>query len=325
MSSLPPPLPPPPPPPYGGAGSSVPGDDWQLPGDKWLPAGYRVPPGRPGWQVNPLGWQDVAAPAPDPLVARDGFGDWWNKLFAAVGRSWRSLLPLHLVTLPLGVVAVAVLLPLRGALDDRGTTQPAIDRAAIVRSLAVLAVTAVLGLVASTVVKGASAWIITHDAAGEPTSWGAAVRFGLRRFWPFVGWSLATGLVTAVSVLACVLPAIWLGVIFGSVLTGVVAFERADTWQRCFTLAKRSWWALLGRLLIVGLVGGVAGAVIDAVTRAMLESDATAAVIASAVVSGVLRVPIAMLGASAAVVTYAERRAATGSCSTAELLDGLRR
>ncbi len=327
MSSLPPPLPPPPPPPpppYGG-GSPVPGDDWQLPGDKWLPAGYRVPPGRPGWQVNPLGWQNVAAPAPDPLVARDGFGDWWNKLFAVVGRSWRSLVPLNLVTLPLGLVAVAVVLPLRDRIDARGRLHPGADRADIALRFAVFAVTILASLVAGTVVKGASAWVITHDAAGEPTTWGAALRFGLFRFWSFVGWSLATGIVTAISVLACVLPAVWLSVIFGSVLTGVVAFERGDTWRRCFALAKGAWWALLGRLLIVGLLGFAFGAAVNAVTAALSSSDAAAVVLGAALVGGVLRVPVAMLGASAAVVTYAERRAASSPCTTGQLLDDLRR
>lgn len=330
MSSLPPPPPPPPlPPPRPplpppGGGFVGPGDGWQLPGDKWLPAGYRVPPGRPGWQVNPMGWQDVGAPGPDPLVAHAGFGDWWDKLLGAVRRSWRSLVPLHLASLPLGVIAVLAVVPLANRLDDQRTID--VSGADVAARLGVLALSVVLSLVVSTVVKGASAWIITHDAAGEPTTWGAAVRFGLRRFWAFVGWSLLTGLVTAVSVLACVLPAVWLGVIFGSVLTGVVAYERHDTWGRCFTLAKGAWWALLGRLLIVGLLGWVVGAVVQAVTDGLVTSDATAALVGATLVTGVLRLPIDLLGASAAVVTYAERRgAAMGGCTTGQLLDDLRR
>lgn len=326
MSSLPPPLPPPPPPPppYGGA-SSTPGDDWQLPGDKWLPAGYLVPPGRPGWQLNPVGWQDVAVRAPDPLVARDGFGDWWNKVFGVLGRSWRSLVPLYLASLPLTLLAVAAVLPLADRVGEADGPGLRIDRADLAARLGVLALSLVLGLVVSTVVRGASAWVITHDAAGEPTTWGAAVRFGLRRFWSFVGWSLLTGIVTAVSVLACVLPAVWLGVVFGSVLTGVVAFERGDTWGRCFALARGAWWALFGRILIVGVLGFVAGSIVQAVTGGLVASDATVAVLGAALVSGVLRLPIELLGASATVVTYAERRAAAGGCTTGELLDDLRR
>ena len=126
------------------------------------------------------------------------------------------------------------------------------------------------------------------------------------------------------SVLACVLPAIWLGVIFGSVLTGVVAFERGDTWGRCFVLAKGAWWALLGRILIVGLLGWVAGAIVQNITAAVVPGDAAVSLVVASLVGGALRVPIDLLGASAAVVTYAERRAASGSCSTAELLHDLR-
>lgn len=323
MSSLPPPPPPPPPLPPPGGGFSGPGGDWQLPGDKWLPPGYRVPPGRPGWQVNPVGWQDVAAPGPDPLVARDGFGDWWNKLFAVVRRSWRGLVPLYLVSLPLGLVAVLAVVPLADRLDDTRTVN--VSGADLAARLGVLALSVVLGLVVSTVVKGASAWVITHDAAGEPTTWAAAVRFGLRRFWAFVGWSLLTGLVTAVSVLACVLPAIWLGVIFGSVLTGVVAFERIDTWSRCFALAKGAWWALLGRLLIVGVISWLVTLIVQSIVGGLLTGDALVAVAAATVVNGVLRIPIELLGASSAVVTYAERRGASdGGCTTAQLLDELR-
>ena len=187
-----------------------------------------------------------------------------------------------------------------------------------------LALSVVLGLVVSTVAKGASAWVITHDAAGEPTTWGAALRFGVRRFWSFVGWSLVTGIVTALSVLACVLPAVWLGVVFGSVLTGVVAFERGDTWGRCFALAKGAWWALFGRILIVGVLGWAAGAVVQAVTDALVSSDATVALIGATLVGGVLRLPVDLLGASAAVVTYPATARRHAGCTTAELLHDLR-
>jgi hypothetical protein len=270
----------------------------------------------------------VAAPAADPLVPRNGFSEWFERCFGALGRSWRSLLPLYLVTLPLNLIAAVALIPVASedtlaTLESEGRLD--MDTGELIRRLTLFAVSLLLGAVVSTVVKGASAWIITHEAAGQPTDWRDAVRFGLRRFWSFVGWSVATGVVTAFGFLACLAPGIWLAVVFGSVLTGVVAFERGDTWGRCFALTKGAWWKLLGRLLVIALLGGVVGGVVGGVSGALVTSDAAVAQIGATLVNNVLSIPIGMLGAAVAVVTYAERRGATDGATTEQLLADIRR
>ena len=304
-----------------------PGDDWQLPGDRWLPAGYRVAPGRPGWQVDPLGWQNVGAPPPDPLVARAGFSDWFDKVFGAMKRSWRSLAVLQLVLLPVTILAAIAVLPLASARSLRSLRADgtiAFDNGALAARLGALGIAALAAWIIGTVARGAGAWMIAHDAAGEPTRWLDAVRFGLRRFWSFVGWSLLAGLATLAGALLCIVPGIYIGVVFNATLTGVVAFERGDVWRRCFALARGAWWALFGRLLIIGLIGGAYGAAVNGITRALGSGGGTAADVGIVVVSSVLRLPVGILGAAAAIVTYAERRAATDGCTTTDLLDDLR-
>jgi hypothetical protein len=314
-----------PPPPPGGA--SVPGDDWQLPGDRWLPAGYRVPPGRPGWQVDPVGWQHVSAPPADPLVARNGFGDWFDKVFGVIRRSWQSLIVLQLALLPVTIGAAVAVLPLatrRTVRSVRANGTIAVDGGRLAVQFGAIGVVLLVSWIVATIGRGAGAWIVTHDAAGEPARWSDALRFGLRRFWPFVGWSVLAGLTTAVGALACLVPGIYVGVVFNATLTGVVAFERGDVWSRCFALARGAWWALLGRLLVIALIGGAYGIAVNAVTGAMWSGSGTPARVGAVVVGAVLRLPVGILGAAAAIVTYAERRAATGGCTTADLLADLR-
>ena len=298
----------------------VPGDDWQLPGDKWMP----TPPGpravRPGWETDPVGWQHVGDSIADLLVPTRGFGDWWSKLLTAWRRSWRSLLSLQLVTLPLwlGTAAAA------RWLSDRGGTL-ADGRQRIPEALlAVLGVVAAW-VMAAFVVRGAGSWLIVHDAAGRPTSLGAALRFGVHRFWSYVGWSLVAGVAVGVGSLLCLVPGIYLGVVFGSLLTGVVAFERGRTWRRCFELARGSWWSLASRVLVVGLVSGLVGVIARVVSDLVLATTTTSdlAWLAAVAVSRLVQIPAEMLGAVGAVVTYAERRAATGRCGTADLLEEL--
>jgi hypothetical protein len=118
---------------------------------------------------------------------------------------------------------------------------------------------------------------------------------------------------------------VWLAVVFGSVLTGVVAFERGDTWGRCFALAKGAWWGLLGRLVVIALIGGVVGGVTGGVSSLLVSGDAAGLELVSSMINTVLTIPIEMLGAAVAVVTYAERRGATQATTTADLVRDVRR
>lgn len=350
MTSLPPPPPgssalPPPPPPrppapplrapvtapgppapvgVGGAGGGStdvvpPHPDWQLPGDRWLPVPPGTRPPRPGWVTDPVGWQDVSTPVGDVLVPTRGFGDWWSHVVGALGRSWRSLLALHLVTLPLTLLTAVAARWVPSVEPGAVTARQLVDR------LAALVAIALVWLVVSTVLRGASCWAIVHDAAGRPAGWTAAVRFGLRRFWAFAGWSVVTGLATAAGAMACVLPGVYLGVVFGTLLTGVVAFERTGTWRRCFALARGAWWGLLARTLVVAALAVLLAALAGMVSGQLLASSGSdPAWWAAAVVNRVIQLPAEMLAAAMAVVTYAERRAATGRCGTAELVDAVR-
>ena len=77
----------------------------------------------------------------------------------------------------------------------------------------------------------------------------------------------------------------------------------------------------VGVALVSGLVGVIARVVSDRVLATTTTSDL--AWLAAVAVSRLVQIPAEMLGAVGAVVTYAERRAATGRCGTADLLEEL--
>jgi hypothetical protein len=160
--------------------------------------------------------------------------------------------------------------------------------------------------------------LITRDAAAEQigtttrAQWGDGLRFAMSRIWPMLGWGLVTGLLTAVGFVLCIAPGIWLGVVFFSGVTGVIAFERGHAFERSFALIKGQWWSMFGRAAMMSVlwwgVSFVIGLLTIAIFGTSIGDRSTAAIIASQIITTVIGLPLAMLLSIAAVIAYAELR-----------------
>ncbi|NIV28282.1 MAG: hypothetical protein GWN58_01850 [Anaerolineae bacterium] len=101
-----------------------------------------------------------------------------------------------------------------------------------------IAIAAILG-------AGLTIWLIPFVVVGTPNA--------------------ASALVALVLLVAVAAPAIWLSVSF-SMVTSVVAIEKRTpvaALRRSLALVRPRWWASLGYLLLVGLIGSIAAQLIQ--------------------------------------------------------------
>ena len=90
---------------------------------------------------------------------------------------------------------------------------------------------------------------------GEPSVvqvWG----FFKYYFWRVLGAAIVTGILTCIGALFCLIPGIYLGVVF-TLITPVIVMENASfgyAFNKCFTLIRDNWWFVFGVNVVVGLI-----------------------------------------------------------------------
>lgn len=322
--SFPPPPPPAPPPPPEDGWFRPPPPPGQIPPPPSngafppppVPAGVSAPSAYPSY-----GYGYDAQTQDDPLIPTD-FGSWFTKVFAAIGRSWKALALVHLlIFVPQVLLGIVFALRLRTVTESTSPNRLFQDLGATAGGGLLLGM---LSFVFQAVASVASAHIISHDAAGVATGapltdWVVALRFGWSKLGRMIGWSILSTLLTFVGFIFCILPGVWLAVIFYATLGGVVAFERGDVISRCMELVKTRFWPTFGRIFILWLMTSVGGAIAGAVgigsgigfggfSRAGSASSSVASVVFTQLVAAVIAVPIGMLRSAGSVVTYAELR-----------------
>ncbi|MGQ0575659.1 MAG: hypothetical protein ACT4RN_15870 [Pseudonocardia sp.] len=234
------------------------------------------------------------ANAGDPLVPDDVAG-WVARISGVARRSWAALLPLQLAAGFTGLVV--------GTLAGPPFDGSPLDPAAIgpdFLGTTVLAGLVLVGVLAFT--SATSVVLAVRHANGEPTTLADAARAASGRVLPLVGRLLVAGLLVTVGVFL-VVPAVYLAVVFGASLYGVVVVERGGI-RRCFALVNPRLLPTLGRMLLaVGAYLGfltVAGVIVSAVGGGSLPGRIAQVLLGA--VTGVV-------GVGVAVVTYAELRA----------------
>ena len=224
------------------------------------------PPGSPyGYGPPPAGWAQPAAPD-DPLVSTD-YAGWWSRSTALVRRAWPALLRLQLIGAVASVLIQAPVVSFlalaasgSGSLDGTAEMDLASGLVWIVAGIGWSIAQIPLQLLVYALVGLASVYVVVGAASGDPMGAGSAVRAALRRVLPMTGWALVSGLLVVVGVLACLLPGLYLGLVF-LLLPPVVAFERAGVFERCFQLFHADLGAAFARMLTVGALTVVAGIV----------------------------------------------------------------
>lgn len=235
------------------------------------------------------------------------FGDWFAKVIGVVRRSWKPLLVIQAaIYVPLAILqAILQLLGVQnpegeiGVDPTQGFVTPGTSATILFVSFLLLVVSVVLGALA----QAASVFVIVRDAAQRPYAPQHVVEFAKSRALPVIGWGLLAGLLVMIGFIALVLPGIYLAVIFGGALTGVVVIERAGI-GRTFALVNPRFFPVLGRFVVFFLLAVVFSIVVG-VVGAVLSFGSP---VVASFLSSVLTLPITLAAAAATVVVYAENR-----------------
>jgi len=237
--------------------------------------------------------------ADDPLVP-SSFSEWFSKVVGVVSRSWQPLVLIQLVAALPGLVLGGVAQGLAGDPGRLGTPEAAgLATGLSIGALLAVLIAVVFGLFA----QGASVFVAVRDAVGRPTKAGEALSFAAGRALPLFGWGLLAALMLLVGFLLLVLPGLYLAIVFGAALTGVVVIERQGI-GRTFALVNRRFWPTAGRLVVVVLIALVYNVLVGLLTAAVAGTNT----FASTLLSAVLTLPVSLASVGVAIVTYAELR-----------------
>lgn len=256
--------------------------------------------------------------ADDPLVSRS-FAEWFSKIIGVVSRSWQPLVVIQLAAALPGLILGGLI---QGFLAPDPTRYASPEAAGLAAGASVGVLLAVLiSVVFALFAQGASVFVAVRDAVGRPAKAGEALSFAAGRALPLFGWGLLAALLLVVGFLLIVLPGLYLAIVFGAALTGVVVIERQGI-GRTFALVNRRFWPTAGRLVVVGLIALVYNLVVE-FTIGALAGPGT---FVGTLLAAVLTLPVSLISVGVAIVTYAELRhhenPAVGSQALAAQMEG---
>lgn len=272
----------------------------------------------------------------DLLVNPPGatFNTWWGRTMAIIKRNWRRLLAIAaLLNLLPSAIFVAVVIAVFGTtlftgdafkVDANGElTNNPFSGVSVGLFIAVLVLGVVVIVLCSAAAQGAVAWLVTNDAAGNPTSLSAAIGYGFRRVLGVFGYNFLVGLMAVLGLCACILPGIYLYLAF-SLVTAVYLFERTNPLGRGWRLFHGNFGAVLGRVLLVVAVGvsvNIAFSIIQNLVRAAAGNSDTAIAVALGIglLGNLIVLFLPPFQAVAYVTIYAEQRARETPTSAASL------
>lgn len=130
---------------------------------------------------------------------------------------------------------------------------------ALSATAATLGVTVVVTLLIRTFLTGFMTVVVGKAVLGKPITFGEAVAEVTPLLLPLLGVTLAYTLISAVGLMFCLIPGIWLYVLFGLASPALV-LERGRigrSLSRSRALVAGSWWRVFGVLLLTGLCAEV--------------------------------------------------------------------
>jgi len=232
-----------------------------------------------------------AAPLSDPLVPPDLRG-WFERVIGVVRR---SMIPLLIIQLGVAVISAVVSFALSPAL----AADP--DPSGFDSMLLLLGV--MIAVAVGVVAQGASVYVAIRDAAGHQPTAEETMRFAAARAPALIGWGLAAFLLIVFGFLMLIAPGLYLALVFGAALAGVVTVERAGI-PRCFELVNARFWPTLARMVLAVAVGLCYTLIAGFVVGALSTPDS----FNEALLRALAEVPLGMATVGVAVVTYAELR-----------------
>jgi hypothetical protein len=136
--------------------------------------------------------------------------------------------------------------------------------------LLVALATAIITGLGSVLVQGASAKALADVYQGVEPSWQDSLRFGFRRFFPILGATLLIGVASAIGLVFCLAPGIWLFTSWSVTVPALVVENKGpiQAMGRSFELVRKRFWPVLGAVALSYLVYFVVSQVISLITGA---------------------------------------------------------
>jgi hypothetical protein len=128
------------------------------------------------------------------------------------------------------------------------------------------------------------------------------MRFAVRLAPILIPWGIAAGAMTMVG-FVFVVPGLYLAVVFGATLIGVLTVERMPI-VRCFQLVNRRLWPTVGRMGIAVAVAAIYSVASTFVVSALSSPQS----IAEAALQAAMAIPLGIGAVGVTTVTYAELR-----------------
>jgi len=211
-------------------------------------------------------------------------GDWLGRTFSVL---WERKIPVLILTLlPLALWLPALLIARSALSDSRLDSFDNFSETVSTGSLIIAAVIAVLAMVltAACFLALAHQFFLGHQ--GSSAGLGSSLARSMARLPAVFLWSLAIyipfillffvliGVASLVPILLLIaIPAaiaafVWVYVRFGFItISGVVAPKASQIPQASMAVSKGHFWPVLGRILLIGLIGGVIGFVVQAIVQ----------------------------------------------------------
>jgi len=211
-------------------------------------------------------------------------GDWIGRTFTVL---WERKIPVIILTLlPLVLWVPALLVARSGIVDARLDSFDDFADSVSNGPLIVGAILAVLAIVLTGTCFLALAHQFFLGHQGTAVGFGSSLARSLGRLPAIIFWSLAIylpfaflailliGAATQLPILlliaipAVIVMAVWLYVRFGFMSISAVAAPKASQIpQASMAVSKGHFWPVLGRMILIGIIGGVIGFVVQAIVQ----------------------------------------------------------
>jgi hypothetical protein len=109
-------------------------------------------------------------------------------------------------------------------------------------------------------------YVVTQEYLDRPATLGPAFSFALSRFGSLLGSVILAGLITGLGTCACIIPGIYLGVLYAFV-SQVVVLENLsgmDALNRSKQLVSGFWWRVFGVVVLIQFIAGALNALVSA-------------------------------------------------------------
>jgi hypothetical protein len=233
-------------------------------------------------------------------------GELLDATFGAVRRNLGTLALCTLVaTAPVAVLRTLVTAATTEDAFDFGTTA-VIEEDELGAYIAGNLGVGLLTLVASMLATAACLRAVAGDVLGIRATAGESLRFAAARLGPLLLASLLYALAILGGVLALVVGAIWVWVLFCLYIPALLFEDRRGTaaLARSRDLIRDHWWRTFGALLILALIAGVLGALAAGITGALLSESEDDVVNAVALTLAGIAANAFALPLTAALTTY---------------------